>query len=86
MTPKWDQRARFDFHSLAVGADEYGIPKTSAADALLWLGETVQATMALVEDPEIQDLAQRLVPDDGPLGFSHLEYTIGLGRLPWAKE
>ncbi|MDQ1377290.1 MAG: hypothetical protein QOE15_1463, partial [Acidimicrobiaceae bacterium] len=20
------------------------------------------------------------------LGFSHLEHTIGLGRLPWAKE
>ncbi len=34
VTPKWDQRARFDFHTLSVAADEYLIPKTSAAEAL----------------------------------------------------
>ncbi len=86
VTPKWDQRARFDFHAFGVQADDYQIPKTSAAEALLWLAETLTATMALVEDPEVRDLAERLMPGDGGLGFSHLERTIGLGRLPWAKE
>jgi hypothetical protein len=86
VTPKWDQRARFDFHIFAVKADEYEIPKTSAAEALLWLGETVTTAMGMVDDPEVKDLAQRLVPESGALGFSHLEHTIGLGRLPWAKE
>ena len=86
VTPKWDQRARFDFHTLKAQADEYLIPPTSAAEALLWLGETVQTVMAMVEDDELKDLARRLVPTDGGLRFAHLEYTIGLGRLPWAKE
>ncbi|MDQ1414632.1 MAG: hypothetical protein QOF81_245 [Acidimicrobiaceae bacterium] len=86
VTPKWDQRARFDFHTFAVKADEYEIPKTSAAEALLWLGETVTTAMGMVDDPEVKDLAQRLVPESGALGFTHLEHTIGLGRLPWAKE
>jgi hypothetical protein len=86
VTPKWDQRARFDFHTFAVKADGYGIPKTSAAEALLWLGETLTTAMAMLDDPEVKNLAQRLVPEHGTLGFSHLEHTIGLGRLPWAKE
>jgi hypothetical protein len=86
VTPKWDQRARFDFHTLKAQANEYLIPLTSAAEALLWLGETVQTAMAMVEDEELKDLARRLVPADGPLRYAHLEYTIGLGRLPWAKE
>jgi hypothetical protein len=42
--------------------------------------------MAMLDDPEVKNLAQRLVPEHGTLGFSHLEHTIGLGRLPWAKE
>jgi hypothetical protein len=86
VTPKWDQRARFDFHTFAVQADEYGIPKTSAAEALLWLAETLQTALAMVEDPDVKDMAQRLIPEKGRLEFSHLEHTIGLGRLPWAKE
>jgi hypothetical protein len=86
VTPKWDQRARFEFHTFKAQADEYLIPTTSAAEALLWLAETVQTVMAMVKDEEISDLARRIVPADGPLPFAHLEYTIGLGRLPWAKE
>jgi len=86
VTPKWDQRARFDFHTLKAQADEYLIPPTSAAEALLWLAETVQTVRAMVEDDAVSDLARRIVPADEPLRFAHLEYTIGLGRLPWAKE
>jgi len=86
VTPKWDQRARFDFHTFKVAADEYGIPVTTAAEALCWLAETLTATLGMVEDAEIADLARRLAPDGDALTFSHLEYTIGLGRLPWAKE
>jgi hypothetical protein len=86
VTPKWDQKARFQFHTLQVAANEYDIPATSAAEALLWLGETIKATTAMLSDGEIADLARRLTPEDGNLAFSHLERTIGLGRLPWAKE
>jgi hypothetical protein len=86
VTPKWDQKARFDFHTLAVAANEYEIPKTSAAEAILWLGETVQTAQAMVTDTGIADLARRLTPEGGALAYSHLERTIGLGRLPWAKE
>jgi hypothetical protein len=86
VTPKWDQRARFDFHTFGVQADEYAIPKTTAAEALLWLGETVQLALSMMDDPGVKDLAERLVPENGTLGFAHLEKTIGLGRLPWAKE
>jgi hypothetical protein len=86
VTPKWDQKARFDFHQLAVAANDYDIPKTSAAEALLWLAEAVQTAQAMITDTDIADLARRLTPTSGHLAYSHLERTIGLGRLPWAKE
>ncbi len=86
VTPKWDQRARFDFHALAVAADEYAIPKTSAAESLVWLGQAVTSATELMTDGEVKELVERLLPDEGPLAFTHLEKTIGLGRLPWAKE
>lgn len=86
VTPKWDQKARFQFHTFEVAANEYSIPKTTAADALLWLAETLKTARELIADTQVDELASRLIPEDGPLRFSHLEYTIGLGRLPWAKE
>lgn len=86
VTPKWDQKARFEFHTMDVAATEYGIPTTTAAEALLWLAETVKVATAMLTDGEVADLARRLTPDSGELAFSHLERTIGLGRLPWAKE
>jgi hypothetical protein len=86
VTPKWDQKARFQFHTFEVAANEYAIPKTTAADALMWLADTVKTAKELVIDAEVGELASRLVPETAPLGFSHVEYTIGLGRLPWANE
>ncbi len=86
VTPKWDQKARFEFHLLDVAANDYDIPKTSAAEALLWLRETVQTAHAMITDTDIADLARRLTPESGDVAYSHLEHTIGLGRLPWAKE
>jgi len=86
VTPKWDQKARFQFHTIEVAANEYEIPKTTAAEALIWLAETVKTATDMVTDAGIADLAKRLTPDDGPLTYAHLEKTIGLGRLPWAKE
>jgi hypothetical protein len=86
VTPKWDQKARFQFHTLEVAANEYEIPKTSAAEALIWLAETVTTATGMLTDAGIADLAKRLTPDDGALTYTHLEKTIGLGRLPWAKE
>ena len=86
VTPKWDQRARFDFHALAVAADDYAIPKTSAAEALLWLGQTVTSATGRISDGEVKELVNRLLPDNGTLTLAHLEETIGLGKLPWAKE
>lgn len=85
VTPKWDQKARAQFHGLKVAANDYDIPDTSAAEALLWLGETIQAATAMLTDGAVAELTGRLTPDRG-LAFSHLEHTIGLGRLPWAKE
>lgn len=86
VTPKWDQKARFQFHTLEVAANEYEIPKTTAAEALIWLAETVKTATDMVTDAAVADLAKRLTPEDGALTYSHLEKTIGLGRLPWAKE
>jgi hypothetical protein len=86
VTPKWDQRARFDFHTFKVAADGFEIPSVTAADALIWLAETVDAAIAKMVDAEVANLVASLLPASGELGFTHLEHTIGLGRLPWAKE
>lgn len=86
VTPKWDQRARFDLHTFDVRADEFDIPFTSAAESVVWLDQAFSVALDRLEDAEIRAFAERLLPDVGHRTYSELEKTIGLGRLPWALE
>ncbi len=87
VTPKWDQITRGRFKAFAERADELELPAAKLPQAFEWFAEALVTAAGEVQDPEVDAIWKRLVPEGGAPSLTMLKRTVDIrGPFPGSQS